>query len=67
MKQIIKLDSMCTITKKVVDNFNIMNDVDFKAMYQCSKFKYFRRVKRYGDPYMNAPLAKIGKWLIRNK
>ena len=22
-----------------------------------------KRVNRYGDPYMNAPLAKIGKFL----
>lgn len=62
-----KLDSMSKVTKKVIDNFNRMGEDEFRVMYQCSKLKYFKRVMKYGDPYMNAPLAKIGKFLIKHK
>lgn len=59
------LDSMCNITKKVVRDFNSMNNADFFRKYQCSKAKYYKRVMKYGDPYMNAPLAKMGKFLLK--
>ena len=60
-----KLDSMCEITKRVIDDFNSMTNKMFMAKYQCSKTTYYKRVMKYGDPYMNAPLAKIGKFLIK--
>jgi len=58
-----KLNFMSDVTKKVIDNFNSMSDKQFFMAYQCPKLKYFKRVLKYGDPYMNAPLAKIGKFL----
>lgn len=57
--------TMCAITKKVVSDFNTLTDRDFLYKYACTKSTYYRRVMKYGDPYMNAPLAKIGKFLKR--
>ncbi|GHU53525.1 hypothetical protein AGMMS49975_11800 [Clostridia bacterium] len=54
---------MSSKTKKVIDNYNKMSDGDFKAKYKTSKSTYAKRVDKYGDPYMNAPLAKLGKKL----
>ena len=61
-----KLANMSAVTKRVIDNFNSMSNQEFMRKYKCSKRTYYKRVKRYGDPYMNAPLAKIGKWLARH-
>ena len=61
-----KTSSMCAITKRVIDDFNSMCETAFMRKYQCSKKTYYKRVMRYGDPYMNAPLAKIGKWLAKH-
>lgn len=36
---------------------------EFRKKYGTSTTTYMKRVDRYGDPYMNAPLAKIGKFL----
>ncbi len=58
-------DAMCAITKRVVKDFNELSDTDFGKKYCCLKEVYYKRVKRYGDPYMNAPLAKFGKFLIK--
>ncbi len=52
-------------TKKVINDYNTLNDSDFRKKYKVSKQVYKRRVKKYGDPYMNSPLAKLGKWLSR--
>lgn len=60
-----KLDTMCAITKRVIDDFNSMTDKMFMSKYQCSKTTYYKRVMKYGNPYMNAPLAKIGKFLLK--
>lgn len=58
-----KTDDMCAITKMVIDDFNSMNNEEFFRRYSCSKRTYYKRVKKYGDPYMKAPLAQIGKFL----
>jgi hypothetical protein len=58
-----KTDDMCAITKMVVDDFNALSNEEFFCRYSCSKKTYYKRVKKYGDPYMRAPLAKIGKFL----
>ena len=58
-----KLESMSSVTKKVIDNFNKMSEKEFRNAYQVSKRVYYKRVMRYGDPYMRAPLARIGKLL----
>ena len=58
-------DAMCAITKKVVNDFNSMSNTEFFRKYYCTKDRYCMRVKLFKDPYMNAPLAKIGKLLIK--
>lgn len=60
-----KQDFMCAITKRVIDDFNSLTDLVFMQKYSCSKKTYYKRVMKYGDPYMNAPLAKFGKFLLR--
>jgi hypothetical protein len=58
-----KTEMMSSVTKKVIDNFNLMSDKEFMAKYACSKLRYYKRVMKYGDPYMKAPLARLGKFL----
>lgn len=58
-----KSNSMCRITKRVIDDFNNLSDRAFMSKYFVRKAVYYRRVKKYGDPYMNAPLAKFAKFL----
>ena len=38
-----------------------MDDKEFKNKYYVSKAEYRRRVEKYGDPYMNSPMAKYAK------
>ena len=57
----LKTDS--SITKRVKKDWNSMSDKEFKGKYAASKKTYLKRVKKYGDPYMNSPLAKTGKKL----
>ena len=52
-------------TKKVIADYNRMSDREFSGKYSVSKKTYAKRVKKYGDPYMKAPLAKVGKALNR--
>ena len=52
-----------SVTKKVKKDYNQMSDSDFRKKYGASKDLYAKRVSKYGDPYMNAPLAKIGKFM----
>lgn len=57
-----------SVTKEVKDDWKNLSDKEFKAKYGSSKDLYAKRVVKYGDPYMNSPLAKIGKSLAkRNK
>lgn len=60
-----KTEGMCAITKRVIDDFNTLLDQAFFNKYSCTKGTYYKRVMKYGDPYMNAPLAKIGKFLAK--
>lgn len=52
-----------SVTKKVKKDFNELSEQQFRSKYQVSKKRYAKRVKKYGDPYMNSPLAKMGKKL----
>lgn len=54
-------------TRRVKNDYNTMSDIEFRAKYQTSKETYRKRVNRYGDPYMNSPLAKAGKKLAKSK
>ena len=54
-----------SVTKRVKEDWNNLSDKDFKAKYGTTKDKYAKRVAKYRDPYMNAPLAKLGKSLSK--
>lgn len=55
---------ICAVTRKAIDAYNTLSEQEFMNRYACSKSVYAKRVARYGDPYMKAPLAKIGKFLL---
>lgn len=55
--------NVSSVTKKVIKDYNSMDSRQFSSKYQTSKSTYAKRVKKYGDPYMNSPLAKVGKKL----
>lgn len=57
------LASDSIVTKRAKNDYNTMDDKAFFNKYSCSKELYAKRVIKYGDPYMNSPLAKIGKVL----
>ena len=61
-----KTKDMCAVTRKVVDDFNTLTEQAFLNKYSCRKSTYLKRFLKYGDPYMNAPLAKIGKFLRKH-
>lgn len=52
-----------SITRKVKRDYNHMSDSEFKSKYKVGKNVYRHRVNKYGDPYMNSPMAKMGKKL----
>lgn len=54
------------ITKKVKKDLVSLSGSEFRKKYGTSTTTYMKRVDRYGDPYMNAPLAKIGKFLEKH-
>ena len=56
-----------SVTRKVKNDYNNLTDKQFAAKYQASKKTYARRVKKYGDPYMHSPLAKMGKKLAKSR
>lgn len=55
------------ITKRVKLDFNRLTDQEFLRKYAVSKAVYLKRVLKYGDPYMKAPLARLGKWLSKKR
>lgn len=65
-----KLNILCTdsnVTKTVKRAYNTLSDEEFLRRYKVHKGTYYDRVKRYGDPYVKAPLARIGKILLKFK
>lgn len=54
-------DSDSAVTKRTKKDYNELSDEEFRRKYQTSKSTYAKRVEKYGDPYMNSPLAKYGK------
>lgn len=55
------------VTKRAKLDFNRLTDQEFLRKYAVSKTVYLKRVLKYGDPYMRAPLARIGKWLTNER
>lgn len=53
------------VTKRVKLDFNTLTDQQFLNKYAVSKMIYLKRVLKYGDPYMRAPLARLGKLLAK--
>ena len=56
---------LSNVTMEVVREFNILDEREFFNKYFVSKELYLKRFIRYGDPYMRAPLARIGKILLK--
>lgn len=57
---------MCAITRKAIRDYNFLSEQAFLNKYSCRKSTYRKRVIKYGDPYMKAPLAKIAKFLKKH-
>lgn len=55
------------VTRRAKQNYNTMSDAEFRRRFSVSKETYAKRVEKYGDPYMNSPLAKLGKRLSRRR
>ena len=55
------------VTRRVKNDYNALSDKEFFKKYSVSKERYRQRVNKYGDPYMNSPLAKKGKELAIKK
>lgn len=55
------------VTRRVKSDYNRMTDEQFKTKYRVSKNVYGKRAEKYGDPYKNAPLAKLGRILSRKR
>lgn len=53
------------VTKGVKYLYNILNEQEFMNQFSCSKRTYAKRVAKYGDPYMKAPLAKFSKLVMK--
>lgn len=57
-----------SVTKKVKQDLANLTEDQWFAKYHNHKAQYMRGVDKYGDPYMNAPLPKIGKTILaKNK
>ena len=56
-------DDVSLVTQLAVNDWNRMTNTIFFNTYGCTKYTYKRRVEEYGDPYMNSPLAILGKQL----
>jgi len=54
-------------TQRAINDWNSMDNKQFQKKYKTDKKTYQKRVEKYGDPYMNAPLAKMGKALAKKK
>ena len=55
------------VTRRAKAAYNSMSDAEFRRKYSVSKAEYARRVEKYGDPYKNSPMAKLGRRLSRRR
>ena len=63
--KIVGSEYLSKVTMRLINDFNLLTDKEFFKKYSVSKKRYLKRFIKYGDPYMNAPLAKFGKFLNR--
>lgn len=51
-----------SVTKRVINDYNTLDEAQFRKKTGISKKEYRKRVEKYGgDPYMNSPMAKYAK------
>ena len=53
-------------TRRVKGDWTNLSNDQFASKYKVSKDRYAKRVRRYGDPYMNAPGPKIARVLNKS-
>jgi hypothetical protein len=58
------METDSAVTKRVKNDYNEMSEQAFFNKYSGTKDQYARRVEKYGDPYMNSPMAKLAKSLF---
>lgn len=51
---------MSKTTQRVIDDYNKLDDNQFKNKYKTTKDVYAKRVEKYGDPYKRAKSVKVG-------
>lgn len=65
-KKLVARPGTSRVTMNVVKDFNSMSDKEFFRKYSGTKQTYVKRFDKYkGDPYMNSPMAKVGKVLAK--
>lgn len=62
-KKLTAKEGVSKTTQNAIKEYNSLSDEEFKKKYQVDKNTYAKRVEKYGDPYMNSPMAKAGKKL----
>lgn len=55
------------VTKRVKLDFNKLTNQEFLRKYATSNTVYLKRVLKYGDPYMKAQLARLGKCMTKKR
>lgn len=55
------------VTRRVKQDYNSMSNNQFRTKYYVDKEVYRKRVNKYGDPYKNGSLAKVGKELEKTR
>lgn len=66
-KRMTASSSDSAVTRRAKAAYNSMSDAEFRRKYSVSKAEYARRVEKYGDPYKNSPMAKLGRRLSRRR
>jgi hypothetical protein len=65
-KKLVARPGTSRVTMNVVKDFNSMSDKEFFQKYSGTKQTYVKRFDKYGgDPFMNSPMAKVGKVLAK--
>ena len=54
-------------TRKVIKDYNSMDDKEFRGKYAVSKKTYAKRVEKKGDPYEARTSGRLGKKLVEKE